>query len=71
MLGAGFIKWVIVPKWLGWFTVILGLAAMVIIMGIPENFEIYKPLFHVKVIWLIAMGVILLKQGVHLPKSEA
>lgn len=71
LLGAGFIKWNIVGKWLGWFTVLLGLAAMGIIMGIPDNFEIYKPLFHIKVIWLVLMGVVLLKQGVHLPKSEA
>jgi hypothetical protein len=42
---------------------------MGIIMGIPDNYEIYKPLFHIKVIWLVAMGVVLLKQGVNLPKS--
>jgi len=71
LLGYGFIKWNIVSKWLGWFTALLGLAAMVIIMGIPDNFEIYRPLFHILVIWLIAMGVVLLKQGVNLPKSEA
>ncbi len=71
LLGYGFIKWNIVSKWLGWFTVLLGLAAMIIIMGIPDNFEIYRPLFHVLVIWLIAMGVVLLKQGVNLPKFES
>jgi hypothetical protein len=71
LLGYGFIKWNIVSKWLGWFTLVLGFAAMGIILSIPDNFEIYKPLFHVKVIWLVAMGVVLLRQGVHLPKSEA
>jgi len=71
LLGAAFVKWHILPKWLGWFTLLLGLAAMVIIMGIPVNYEIYKPLFHVKVIWLLAMGVVLLRRGVLLPKSEA
>ena len=70
LLGAAFIKWSMVPKWLGWFTVLLGLTAMVIIMGIPENYEIYKPVYHIKVIWLIAMGVVLLKNGVSLPKAE-
>lgn len=71
LLGTAFIKWHILPKWLGWFTLLLGLAAMVIIMGIPENYEIYKPLFHVKVIWLLVMGAVLLRRGVLLPKSEA
>ena len=69
LLGYGFIRWHIVAKWLGWFTVILGLAAMGIVMGIPDNYEIYKPLFHVKVIWLVAMGAVILIKGIHLPKS--
>lgn len=71
LLGAGLVKWNIVSKWLGWFTVLLGLVAMGIIMGIPENFEIYKPVFHVKVIWLVMMGVVILRQGVHLPESDS
>ena len=70
LLGAAFIKWAIVPKLLGWFTTIFGLAAVVLILSIPDNFEIYKPLFHIKVIWLLMMGGLLLKQGVSLPKSE-
>ena len=70
LLGAGFIKWKIVSVWLGWFTVLLGLVAMGIIMGIPENYEIYKPMFHVKVIWLVIMGIVLLKQGVDVPESK-
>ena len=71
LLGAALIKWVIVPKWMGLFTTALGLAALIIILGIPDNFEIYKPLFHIKVIWLLMMGGLLLKQGVSLPKSES
>jgi tetrahydromethanopterin S-methyltransferase subunit F len=70
LLGAGFIKWNIISKWMGWFTLILGFAAMAIIMGIPDNYEIYKPIFHVKVVWLILMGVTMLTRGVNLPKSE-
>lgn len=69
LLGAAFIKWGILAKWLGWFTVILGVAAMGIIMGIPDNYEIYKPVFHIKVLWLVAMGVALLTRGVSFPKT--
>ncbi|MAD96915.1 MAG: hypothetical protein CMB99_06260 [Flavobacteriaceae bacterium] len=67
LLGAGFIKWNLMSKWLGWFTALLGLAAMGIILAIPDNFEVYKPIFHVKVVWLIAMGVSLLKSGINTP----
>lgn len=71
LLGFGFIKWKIVSTWLGWFTMLLGLVAMGIILSIPDNFEIYKPIFHVKVIWLVAMGAMLLRKGVHLPESNS
>ena len=71
LLGAAFLKWNLVSKWLGWFTVLFGLAAMGIILGIPDNFEIYKPLFHVKVLWLLAMGITLLTKVINLPKVVA
>lgn len=70
LLGYGFIKWKLVSQWLGWFTALLGLAAMGIILSIPDNFEIYKPLFHIKVIWLVAMGIMLLRQGINLPEAR-
>ncbi len=70
LLGFGLVKWKIVGAWLGWFTILLGVAAMGIILSIPDNFEIYKPLFHIKVIWLVSMGAVILKQGVHLPKPQ-
>jgi hypothetical protein len=69
LLGFAFIKWKIMATWLSWFTLLLGFAAMGIILLIPDNYEIYKPVFHIKVIWLIAMGVSLLMKGIHLPKS--
>ena len=71
LLGYGFINWSIVGKWLGWFTALLGVAAVAIILAIPDNFEIYKPIFHVKVIWLVAMGWAILKQGVNLPEPKS
>ena len=70
LLGAGFVKWKIISSWLGWFTIILGFVAMSIILFIPDNFEIYKPIFYVKVLWLLLMGVTLLKKGVHEPEAK-
>ena len=64
LLGVTFLKFKLLPTWLGGFTALLGLAAMGIILAIPDNFEIYKPLFHTKVIWLVAMGATLLTKGI-------
>lgn len=69
VLGAGMLKGKLFQGWLGWFTVLLGMVAMGLILFIPEYYEYYKPLFHVKALWLAVMGVMLLKNG--LPKSEA
>jgi hypothetical protein len=71
LLGYAFIKWKIVSTWLGWFTMLLGFVAMGIILSIPDNYEIYKPIFHIKAIWLLVMGVVLLKKGIHLPESKS
>ena len=70
LLGAGLLKWKVVGAWLGWFTILLGLAAVALILSIPDHFEIYKPLFHVKVIWLLLMGVFILKNGALQSKSD-
>jgi hypothetical protein len=71
LLAYGFIKWKLVSLWLGWFTILLGFGAMGIILSIPDNFEIYKPMFHVKVLWLVAMGVSLLRQGVNISEDKS
>lgn len=71
LLGTGLLKWNILSRWLGWFTVLFGLTAMAIILLIPDNFEVYKPIFHVKVIWLITMGAVILKKGINISESES
>ena len=65
LLVYGFIKWKILPSWLSWFTVLLGLVAMLVILFIPEYYEHYKPLFHVKTAWLMIMGIVLLRSGIN------
>lgn len=70
LLGAAFMKWRLLPAWLGAFTLLLGLTAVAIILAIPDNFEIYKPVFHAKVVWLVAMGVVILRSGVDLSRAE-
>lgn len=70
LIGFAMIKWKILPIWLGGLTLVLGIAAMGVILAIPDNFEIYKPLFHVKVIWLLAMGWVILTKGIDLTQQE-
>jgi hypothetical protein len=70
LMGAAILKWKLLPSWLGGLTLLFGLTAMGIILAIPDNFEIYKPMFHVKVLWLIAMGAVILTKGVNLPEKE-
>jgi len=65
LLGYGFIKWKLLPSWLSWFTILLGLVAMSVILFIPEYYEHYKPLFHVKAAWLMIMGIVLLRSGIN------
>ncbi len=65
LLGYGFVKWKILPSWLSWFTVLLGLVAMLVILFIPEYYEHYKPLFHVKAAWLMIMGIVIIKSGIN------
>ncbi len=70
LLGTAFIKWNIIAKWLGWFTAILGFVAMAIILAIPDNFEVYKPIFHIKSLWLLVMGIYFLTKGVHVSEEQ-
>ena len=70
VLGIALFKWRIMDRWVAIFTVVMGVAAMAVVMLIPDNFEIYKPLFHVKVIWMALMGVLILTKGVNLTAQE-
>lgn len=71
LLGAAFIKWSLFDKWLGWFTVLFGLLAMGVVMLIPDYYESYKPLFHVKALWLTVVGVVLLIKGLPLARTSS
>jgi hypothetical protein len=42
LLGYGFIKWKLVSLWLGWFTLLLGFAAMVIILKSTNQYFMLK-----------------------------
>lgn len=69
LLGAGLVKWNLLPKWLSWYTILLGLVAMGIILFIPDYYDHFKPMFHIKALWLLAMGVVILRNGLKIPQE--
>jgi len=71
LFGAAIVKWKMLSSWLGWFTIVFGVVAMCVILFIPDNFEVYKPLFHIKAIWLVAMGVSILTKGIRFMETKS
>ena len=47
VMAAGLLKWKILPVWLGVFPAIIGLGAMAVTMGFPDDMHFYLPVFHV------------------------
>jgi hypothetical protein len=62
VLGSGLIKWKILPTWLGWAAVAIGLASMALTMLLPDM-SLYMPVFHVNAFWLLLAGVAILRSG--------
>lgn len=48
------------PTWVGISAAALGIAAMSITMGFPDNLEYYHPVFHLTALWLLGTGVTVL-----------
>ena len=69
VLAWGLLRWRIVPGWLGWAAVVLGAAAMTVTMALPDNLEYYAPVFHLNALWLVAMGVVTRRSGLHLDEA--
>ena len=63
VLGLGFLKWKLLPVWVGGVAVLIGLAAMALTMGLPDHLSLYAPIFHLKAIWLTCTGIVILKSG--------
>lgn len=70
LFGFALAKWNIVNKWIAYLGLFMGLATVVLILSIADNFELYKPLFHIKVLWMILMGAWILIKGINLPEEK-
>ena len=65
VLGWGLIKWKILPIWIGWWSVAIGLAAMALTMLLPDSMSLYIPVFHLKSLWLLLTGTVILRSGLN------
>lgn len=49
------------PRWIGWSGALLGVAGMALTMALPDALDLYRPIFHLDVAWLAAIGWRLLR----------
>lgn len=56
-------EWVAGARWLGVGALAIGVAAMAVTMALPDELELYQPLFHLFSLWLAAMGGVILRRG--------
>ena len=60
---AAAVKWSIMPSVVGWMAVAIGLAAMGLTMLLPDHMSLYMPVFHALSLWLLLVGIVLLRTG--------
>jgi hypothetical protein len=47
------------------------LAAIVLIMALPENLDYYRPIFHINSLWLLATGIVIIRNGLRLQSDTS
>jgi hypothetical protein len=70
VFGYGLIKSKLLPSWISIYALLMGLAALCVILFIPDNFDVYKPLYYAKVVWLVLAGISIVKSGMPLTSTE-
>lgn len=70
----GLLQGKLLPGWIAWLAVAIGLAAMGLTMLLPDRMTLYIPVFHVLSAWLALAGVVILRGGLaaerQLPLAE-
>jgi hypothetical protein len=64
VMAVGLLRGEVLPWWVGGGAAALGVAAMALTMLLPDNWELYTPVFHLQSLWLAATGVYLLLYGI-------
>ena len=60
VLGIGLLHGGLAPAGVGASAAILGIAAMALTMGLPDDLHLYRYIFHLNILWLVAFGVVVL-----------
>lgn len=66
ILGLGLIRGKVLPVWLGVLSMVIGIGAMGLTMALPDDLDLYAPLFHLHALWLVLTGAVILCKGVTL-----
>jgi hypothetical protein len=69
IMGAGLIRSKLLPSWTGISSILIGMAAMAVIMAFPDKESFYYPIFHLLSLWLAATGGAVLKSRLSLSDS--
>ena len=59
LVGWSLWQWRLLPRWVAALAGLIGLAAMALTMGLPDDLHLYQPVFHAFTIWLLATGVLI------------
>jgi len=68
LVGMGLLKWRLLAAPLAWAAILLGVAAMALTMLVSDELSLFMPVFHLQSLWLAAMGVSVLRGGLHVDR---
>lgn len=69
ILGLGMFKGKVLPGWVGILAMVIGVGAMALTMALPDDLDLYAPLFHMHALWLVLTGTVILCKGVTLTNA--
>jgi hypothetical protein len=67
VLAAGLLHAGILPAWVAVAAGLLGLAAIGVTMAKPDELERYRPIFHLNSVWMLVLGLVMLRAGLGAP----
>lgn len=69
LLGFGIYHWKVFPAWAGVVPMVIGFAAMALTMGLPDDLDLYLPVFHLHALWLAGVGIVTLQSGIRISQE--